>query len=79
MLTPMAVQDLVDGPSDPVLMREELSQALVEALYELTVLPRDPEGALVGIYAVMEDLQRAIHRAEGCDSGRYARALALPS
>lgn len=52
------------------LMRDELSHALVEALYELEVLPKSQEGALVGIYAVMDDLQDAIHRTERLDRGR---------
>jgi hypothetical protein len=51
-------------------MRDELSHALVEALYELEVLPKSQEGALVGIYAVMDDLEDAIHRTERLDRGR---------
>ncbi|HSJ15505.1 MAG TPA: hypothetical protein VK939_13870 [Longimicrobiales bacterium] len=52
------------------LMRDELSHALVEAMYELEVLPKSQEGALVGIYAVMDDLQDAIRRTEKLDRSR---------
>ena len=48
-------------------MRDELSHALIEALYELEVLPEDDDGALVGLYAVMDDLQAAIRRTEALD------------
>jgi hypothetical protein len=48
-------------------MRDELSHALVEALYELDVLPNDEEAAVVGIYAVMDDLHNALHRTEALD------------
>jgi hypothetical protein len=54
----------------PNLMRDELSHALIEALYELDVLPPDDEAALVGLYAVMDDLQKAIHRTEALDVSR---------
>ena len=53
-------------------MREELCEALEEALVELEILPREEESALVGVYAVMDDLQRAIWRAEQVDKARYA-------
>jgi hypothetical protein len=48
-------------------MRDELSHALVEALYELDVLPADDDAAIVGIYAVMDDLHEALHRTEALD------------
>jgi hypothetical protein len=48
-------------------MREELRHALMEAIYELEVLPQQEDGALVGIYAVIDDLQAAIRRAESMD------------
>lgn len=51
----------------PELMREELTHALVEALFELEILPRNREGAIVGIYAVMDDLQDAMRRTEALD------------
>lgn len=51
----------------PNAMRDELSHALVEALYELEVLPKDEDAALVGIYAVMDDLERAIHKTQALD------------
>jgi hypothetical protein len=53
--------------SSPGLMRDELSHALMEALYELEVLPNEEDAALVGLYAVMDDLQEAIRRAEAID------------
>lgn len=52
----------------PDIMRAELSQALQEALFELEILPRDTDGALVGLYAVIDDLQQAIRRAEALDT-----------
>jgi hypothetical protein len=52
-------------------MRDELSHALVEALFELDVLPRDEDAALVGLYAVMDDLEAAIRKTQKLD-----RALA---
>lgn len=56
----------------PELMREELSHALIEALYELEVLPRNPDGAVIGLYAIMDDLQNAIHQTEQLDRLRSA-------
>jgi hypothetical protein len=53
-------------------MREELSHALLEALFELEVLPRDPDGAVVGLYAIMDDLQSAMHRTEALDRSASA-------
>jgi hypothetical protein len=53
-------------------MRDELSHALVEALYELDVLPKDDEAAMVGIYAVMDDLHKALNRTEALDLARSA-------
>jgi hypothetical protein len=57
----------------PVIMRDELSHALVEALYELEVLPSEEDAALVGLYAVMADLQQAIQRTEALDTAALAR------
>ncbi|MGK7313528.1 MAG: hypothetical protein ACN0LA_15025 [Candidatus Longimicrobiales bacterium M2_2A_002] len=48
-------------------MRDELCHALVEALYELDVLPESEEGALIGVYAVMDDLRTALDRTECLD------------
>lgn len=59
------------------MMRDELSHALVEALYELEVLPRNEDGALMGLYAVMDDLAEAIQRTERLDPARKrTRAIA---
>jgi hypothetical protein len=58
----------ISGPG-PGVMRDELSHALLEALYELEVLPRDEEAALVGLYAVMDDLREAIRKTEALDRG----------
>lgn len=54
------------------IMREELCHSLTEALYELDVLPPEEEGALVGLYAVMDDLQAALSRTEAMDLARSA-------
>ena len=54
------------------IMREELCRALTEALYELDVLPENEEGALVGVYAVIDDLRTALDRAECLDMKRSA-------
>ena len=54
------------------LMRDELCHALVEALYELDVLPAEEDGALVGLYAVIDDLQTALNRTEAMDMARSA-------
>lgn len=51
----------------PDAMRDELSHALVEALFELEVLPRNEEGTILGLYAVMDDLNEAIRRTEKLD------------
>lgn len=48
-------------------MCEELSHALAEAQYELDVLPENEEGALIGLYAVMDDLRAAMERTEALD------------
>jgi hypothetical protein len=61
------------GPG-PGVMRDELSHALLEALYELEVLPRDEEAALVGLYAVMDDLREAIRKTEALDRGMACSA-----
>lgn len=51
----------------PNAMRDELYHALVEALYELDVLPDQEDGALLGLYAVMDDLNEAIRRTQALD------------
>ena len=48
-------------------MREELSHALMEAIYELEVLPDEEDAALVGIYAVIDDVKAAVRHAESMD------------
>ncbi len=48
-------------------MREELCRALMEAVFELEVLPVEEDAALLGLYAVMDDLQAAIQRAQAMD------------
>jgi hypothetical protein len=53
-------------------MRDELSHALLEAMYELEALPRSPEGAMIGLYAIMDDLQEAVRRTEALDVARSA-------
>jgi hypothetical protein len=54
------------------MMKEELCHALMEALYELDVLPANEEGALLGVYAVLDDLRDAIRRTESIDLVRSA-------
>jgi hypothetical protein len=61
-------------PSSPLLMRDELGHALMEALYELEVLPAAPDAALVGVYAIIDDLRRALDRAEALDARRQIHA-----
>jgi hypothetical protein len=56
----------------PDIMRDELSHALVEALYELEVLPDDQDGAVLGIYAILDDLRDAVDRTERLDLRRSA-------
>lgn len=67
MSLPLTRSEAKSRPSTPALMRDELSHALVEALYELEVLPRDDEGALLGLYAVMDDLRDAMRRTTALD------------
>lgn len=53
-------------------MREELCHALTEALFELEMLPENEDGALLGVYAVMDDLRDAIRKTECLDLARSA-------
>jgi hypothetical protein len=55
------------GTQRAMAMREELSTALLEALSELDLLPESADGALIGLYAVMADLEKAIRRTEAMD------------
>jgi hypothetical protein len=57
------------------LMRDELRHALREALLELDELSQDGEGALVGLYAVMDDLDIAIRRTQALDRPRGPAAV----
>jgi hypothetical protein len=50
-----------------VVMQDELTDALKTALHELRILPEDTEGALLGLYAVMDDIQAALDRTEAID------------
>lgn len=54
------------------IMRDELQHALLEALYELDVLPGNEDGALLGVYAVLDDMRTAIRRTEAMDLARSA-------
>jgi hypothetical protein len=54
----------------PVAMRDELYHAVVEALYELDMLPEQGDGAVLGLYAVMDDLTDAIRRTQALDPWR---------
>lgn len=53
-------------------MRDELCHALMEAQYELEVLPAKEDAMLVGLYAVIDDLMAAARRAEAMDLARSA-------
>jgi hypothetical protein len=53
-------------------MRDELAHALAEALFELDVLPQETDGALIGLYAIMDDLERAIRRTQSLDRARLS-------
>lgn len=55
-------------------MRDELMSALVQALFELEVLPADEDAAVLGLYAVMDDLERAIRRTQSLDATGSAGA-----
>jgi hypothetical protein len=72
MRTRTAAQTCAGPFCGPGVMKEELSHALVEALYELDVLPRQEAAALVGIYAVMDDLNIAISRTKALDLAQSA-------
>jgi hypothetical protein len=48
-------------------MKDELARALADALFELDSLPCEDDAAMVGLYAVMDDLERAIRRAQAMD------------
>jgi hypothetical protein len=56
----------------PEAMRDELAHALAEALFELDVLPQETDGALIGLYAIMDDLERAIRRTQSLDRARLS-------
>jgi hypothetical protein len=49
------------------LMRGELRQALMEALCEIELLPASADGAMLGLYAVMDDLRDAMERTQAFD------------
>jgi hypothetical protein len=51
-------------------MREELRHALMDGLCELELLPRSHDGALLGVYAVMDDLRAAMARTQALDPCR---------
>jgi hypothetical protein len=53
-------------------MRDELAHALHEAIYELDVLPEDESAALLALYAIMDDLRSALHRAQAMDAATAA-------
>lgn len=49
-------------------MKDELAHALLDALYELELLPGDNEdAAMIGLYAIMDDVRQAIARTEAMD------------
>lgn len=63
-----STQRTAPGPWSPAIMKDELAHALFEALYELELLPADnDDAAMIGLYAVMDDLRQAIARTEAMD------------
>jgi hypothetical protein len=61
-----------DEARNVVVMQDELIDALKIALHELRILPEDTDGALMGLYAVMDDVQAALNRTEAIDRSRAA-------
>ncbi|MEJ2217115.1 MAG: hypothetical protein P8099_10920 [Gemmatimonadota bacterium] len=61
-----------DEARNVVVMQDELIDALKIALHELRILPEDTDGALMGLYAVMDDVQAALNRTEALDRSRAA-------
>lgn len=61
-----------DEARNVVVMQDELMDALKMALHELRILPEDTDGALMGLYAVMDDVQAALNRTEAIDRSRAA-------
>jgi hypothetical protein len=59
-------------------MREELGHCIREALFELDLLPDNEDGQIVGIYAIMDDIERAMTRVQGMDPDRKAPRAPLP-
>ncbi len=55
-----------------VVMQDELKEALRNALRELRILPQDTDGALLGLYAVMDDIHAALSRTEAIDTSQAA-------
>lgn len=56
------------GQWSPAVMKDELAHALLDALYELELLPGDNEdAAMIGLYAIMDDVRQAIARTEAMD------------
>jgi hypothetical protein len=66
-LQTMRAQKRASRSWSPDIMKDELADALHEALHELAALPRHPDAALIGLYAVMDDLRNAIARTEALD------------
>jgi hypothetical protein len=54
-------------------MKDELARALSDALFELDSLPCEDDAAMIGLYAVMDDLDRAIRRAQAMDLSATSR------
>lgn len=63
---------VTDEARKVVVMQDELTSALRTALYELHILPQNTEGALLGLYAVMDDVRAALRRAEAIDTSKAA-------
>jgi hypothetical protein len=57
-------------------MKDELARAVSDALFELDNLPCEDGAAMLGLYAVMDDLERAIRRTQALDRSARTRATA---
>jgi hypothetical protein len=63
-----STQRLATGLWSPAVLKDELAHALFEALYELELLPADnDDAAMIGLYAIMDDVRQAIARTEAMD------------
>jgi hypothetical protein len=60
-------------------MCEELSHSVREALFEMEFLPVNEDGRILGVYAIMDDLERAIRRVQAMDPDGAPQRKPLPA